>query len=90
MLADVKTALRISHDALNGEIEDLIDAARHDLTLSGVSAEKANEDFDPLIKRAVIVYVKANFLPDNVAAERFQKSYDMLKNHLTLAGDYLE
>lgn len=90
MLQIVKVALRIKHNALDGEITDLIEAARHDLILSGVSKLKGNDDNDPLIKRAIIVYVKANFFPDNSTAERYQKSYEMLKQHLTLAGDYKE
>ncbi|MED1092678.1 head-tail connector protein [Bacillus paramycoides] len=88
ILIDVKKALRVSHDALNDELEDLIEAARSDLILSGVSTTKANDDKDPLIKRAIITYVKANFIPDAKEAERFQLSYNMLRNHLTLAGDY--
>ncbi|MFJ8529640.1 head-tail connector protein [Bacillus sp. NPDC094106] len=88
MLTDVKKSLRISHDSLDDEIEDLIEAARHDLMLSGVSKTKVNDDEDPLIKRAVITYVKANFIADVKEVDRFQSSYNMLKNHLTLAGDY--
>lgn len=88
MLEVVKKALRISHNALNDEIEDLIEAARYDLKLSGVSGFKSNDDTDPLIKRAIITYTKANFIADVKEAERFQLSYNMLKNHLTLAGDY--
>ncbi|PDY48450.1 head-tail connector protein [Bacillus pseudomycoides] len=88
MLDVVKKSLRISHNALDDEISDLIEAARHDLMLSGVSSEKANVDTDQLIKRAIITYVKANFIPDAKEAERFQLSYNMLRNHLTLAGDY--
>lgn len=89
MLDEVKIALRVSHDVLDGEINDLIDAARHDLMLSGVSILKAADDTDPLIKRAIITYTKANFISDETAAERFLKSYGMLKNHLSLAGDYI-
>ncbi|WP_025148777.1 head-tail connector protein [Bacillus sp. H1a] len=88
MLDVVKKALRISHNALDNEISDLIEAAWHDLMLSGVSSIKASVDTDPLIKRAIITYVKANFILDAKEAERFQLSYNMLKNHLTLAGDY--
>ena len=88
MLNDIKLALRISHNQLDSEISDIIEAARLDLSLSGVSLLKANGDNDPLIKRAIIVYVKANTETDDVKADRYQKSYDMLKNHLTLAGDY--
>ncbi|MEB8964099.1 head-tail connector protein, partial [Bacillus cereus] len=42
ILKDIKKALRISHDALDDEINDAIEAARHDLMLSGVSSIKAN------------------------------------------------
>ncbi|MDZ4567466.1 head-tail connector protein [Bacillus cereus] len=88
MLEVVKKALRISHTALDDEVDDLIEAARTDLKLSGVSGFKSNDDTDPLIKRAIIMYAKANFIVDVKEAERFQLSYNMLKNHLTLAGDY--
>lgn len=88
MLDAVKLALRITHSHLDIEIMDLIEAARYDLTLSGVLAVKASDDQDPLIKRAVITYVKANFLTDANEAVRFQQSYNLLKTHLTLSGDY--
>lgn len=88
MLDSVKQALRITNTAFDGEVRDLIDAARSDLMLSGVSPEKANDDTDPLIKRAVIVYCKANFGLDNSEAERLQESYNMLKQHLTLSVEY--
>jgi uncharacterized phage protein (predicted DNA packaging) len=98
MFDDIKTVLRISksNDAFDTDIIDLIDAARDDLMLSGVSSEKVQKeidaynltDVDPLIKRAVTVYVKANFGWDNPDADRLQKSYDLLKMHLSLAGDY--
>jgi uncharacterized phage protein (predicted DNA packaging) len=90
LLDDIKTVLRISQSntAFDGEVNDLIEAARHDLMLSGVSSDKANDDTDPLIKRTIIYYVKANFGFDNPDGERLQKSYDLLKAHLSLAGDY--
>jgi uncharacterized phage protein (predicted DNA packaging) len=90
MLEEVKLALRVSHDALDTEIEDIILGARLDLKLSGISAGKADAEteIDPLIKRAIIVYAKANFIADINIAERYQKSYDSLKLHLSLAGDY--
>lgn len=59
-----------------------------DLIISGVSPEKAKDDDDPLIKRAVKTYAKANYGLDSPNAERFQESYEMLKQHLSLSGDY--
>lgn len=88
MLAEVKLALRISHSALDSDIADVIKEARQDLVLAGISDLKANDDTDPLIKRAIKTYAKAQLTANNVTSERFQKSYDLLKNHLSLAGDY--
>jgi uncharacterized phage protein (predicted DNA packaging) len=88
MLDDVKIALRVSHTALDGEITDLIAAARQDLILSGVLASRVNDDDDVLAKRAIITYVKAHFGWDNPDADRLLMAFDRLKTHLTLSGDY--
>lgn len=88
MLNDIKNSLRVNGDDLNVEIQDLIDAAKADLILSGVHKDKVI-DTDPLIKRAIIVYCKANFGYDEPKiAERFEQSYISLKHHLTLSTDY--
>ena len=90
LLDDVKMALRITSSAFDNEIEGLIEAAKADLRLSGVSDAKVKDDGDPLIHRAIVVYCKANFGYDNPEAERFQQSYDMLKAHLTLSAEYTQ
>ena len=88
MLEDIKDALRVNGDDLDVEVQDLIDSAKADLILSGVNKDKVI-DTDPLIKRAIIVYCKANFGYDDVnMAERFQQSYTSLKTHLTLSVEY--
>jgi len=85
MLNKVKTALRQKTTAFDEfEIIPLIDACKFDLRLAGVDII---EDTDPLITRAVILYVKGNF-GYNADSEKFLKSYEMLKNSLALAGDY--
>ena len=89
LLEDVRDALRVSGTSLDTEIQDLIEAAKADLQLSGVHPSKII-DTDPLIKRAVVVYCKAHFGWDNPEADRFAKSYDMLKQHLTLSTEYTE
>lgn len=92
MLDAVKKSLRISNDYFNDEIEDLIESARLDLVQSGISFDKAKSDTDPLIRRAIITYCKANFGladKDTVSVkEMYQKSYEMIKQHLSLSGDY--
>ena len=90
MLDDVKTALRVNtnNPQITQEIEDLIESARLDLVQSGVDSDIAKKDDDPLIKRAIIFYAKANFGLDNPNAERWNESFKLLKQHLSLAGDY--
>ena len=84
---DLKLHLRITTNALDVEVQDLMDAAELDLALSGVDPVKI-VDTDPLIRRAITVYCKAHFGYDNPDHERLLKAYEMLKMHLTLAGDY--
>ena len=86
LLTDIKEVLRISGSDLDNEIGDLISASICDLMLSGITNYDTE---DPLIKRAVVLYCKANFGWDNPEADRFQKSYDMLKAHLTMSSDYV-
>lgn len=90
--SEVRAALRIAeattseYPALGDEIRGLIDAAREDLRLAGVT-DSASED-DPLIKRAVITYCKANFGYDNPDADRLQLAYNLLKVHLALSAQH--
>ena len=88
MLEEVRSALRIEGHEHDAEIQDLLDAARADLILSGVSPQKANSNDDPLIRRAIIVYCRAHFDYADDSAERLERSYEMLKSHLSLAEDY--
>lgn len=87
LIDDVRQALRTKTTLLDTEIQDLIDSAKADLILSGVLETKAI-DTDMLIKRAIILYSKANFGLDNKDSEKYQASYDSLKNHLCLSQEY--
>lgn len=85
MLESIKLALRIKSSAFDTEIKDLIEAAKLDLSISGI---KNTKETDYLIQQAIKTYCKANFGLDNKDSEKYQKSYDMLKQHLSLCGDY--
>lgn len=85
MLESIKLALRIKSSAFDMEIYDLMQAAKLDLYISGI---KNISEEDPLIQQAIKTYCKANFGLDNKDSEKYQKSYDMLKQHLSLCGDY--
>jgi hypothetical protein len=90
ILDDAKKYLRISSSqtAFDTEIEDLISAAQSDLALSGVLSTKTLDSTDSLIRRAVFIYVKANFGWDNPDSDKLMVSYNMLKMHLTLSQEY--
>ena len=85
ILDDVKKALRITTGDFDTEVQGLIDACKEDLKQAGIYAV---DDTDVLIKRAIIVYSKANFGFDNPEADRLQDTYKMLKNHLSMSSDY--
>ena len=93
---DLKLRLRISSSttAFDDEVDDLIDAAIDDLKLAGVltsvmDAFELDPGTDKLLKRAIMVYGKANFGFDNTDSERQMKSYLSLKLHITLSDEYI-
>ena len=89
MINDVINALRESPGVTDVEIQDLIDAAKADLVLCGVNELKIVET-DPLVKRAIILYCKANYgYEEPKMAERFLMSYESLRNHLSLSVEHI-
>lgn len=88
ILEKVKLSARISGKSFDEDVQDMIDSAREELVQSGVSKEKAESFDDPLILRALKIYVKANFGIDSPNAYRFHQSFESLKRHLSMAGDY--
>lgn len=83
MLDKVKTALRVSTSDLDGEITDLLEAAKADLELAGVEAT----DYDPLIVRAVITYCRCHF-SSPTDYDRLKAAYDEQKAQLMMAQRY--
>lgn len=83
MLDKVKLALRLTTDAFDPELNDLVAAALADLRIAGVEAV---ED-DLLISRAVITYCRVHFgTPDDY--DRVKASYDEQKAQLQMATGY--
>lgn len=88
-LAAGRLAVRTKSAAFDEEIADLIRAARKDLTLGGVLPERAQDEADPLIKRAVMTYLKAEFGLDNDDADKYRAAYISLKTSLAMSSDYV-
>lgn len=86
MLNKVKLALRITTEAFDSELTDLINAALLDLGIAGVNEFDATTT-DALIIRAVITYCKLHFgEPDEF--DRLKASYDEQKAQLGMATGY--
>lgn len=85
MMELVKTALRLTTDAYDDEINNLIAAALADLGIVGIPAESMQSD--ALIMRAVVTYCRCNFgSPENYAY--LKASYDEQKGQLKTARHY--
>ena len=85
MLNKVKLALRVTTDAFDAEITDLILAACADLGIVGVTALSTTDD--ALLTRAIITYCRVHFgEPEDY--DRLKKSYDEQKAQLISATGY--
>ena len=86
MLEKVKLALRISTDAFDSELSDLIDAAKLDLGIAGVVVP---DELDAIVSKAIITYCKMSFgLPEDY--DRLKRSYDEQKAQLSNATGYTD
>lgn len=84
MLDKVKLALRITTNAFDDELTDLISAARLDLGIAGVVVP---EEIDALVGRAIITYCRVHFgSPDEY--DRLKAAYDEQKAQLMTATGY--
>lgn len=90
LLADVKTALRVTTNDMDSDINILIKAALADLKLVGVTGTTVNElTTDPLVQRAVITFCRANFgQPDDY--DKMKAAYDEQKAQLWMATSYTD
>ena len=87
ILSAVRSSLRITSTDYDDEISTLIAAAKADLKRGGVMAV-AVDDTDPLVRTAVICYVKSAFGLDNDEADRYAAAYQSMLSALKCSSDY--
>ena len=86
MLDKVKLALRLTTDAFDAELTDLINAAALDLGLVGIALPELLAN-DALIVTAIVTYVRYHFgSPSDY--DRLKASYDEQKAQLQTATGY--
>lgn len=85
LLDTCKTALRVTTDAFDGEIQAYIDAAKLDLGIAGVEAAIP----DGLVDKAIMTYVRMSFgAPANY--DKLKASYDEQKAQMMNATGYTD
>lgn len=87
ILDKVRRSLRITHNKLDDELQDVINACVYDLTVAGI---KKLDENDPLIQQAIKTYCKAEYEQDVNKANRLTQAYVSLKISMALCGDYTE
>lgn len=86
LLDDVKMALRVTTQAYDAELNDLIESAKIDLGIAGVIIPTGS---DTVVNTAIKTYCKMNFGTPNPANwEILKKSYDEQKAQLSTSSDY--
>lgn len=86
LIASAKMALRITTDAFDTEISDLLTAAFLDMGVAGVVVPAT---LDALVQRAAITYTRMHFgQPDDY--DRLKASYDEQKAQLSMCTGYTD
>lgn len=84
-LAKIKTDLRISHSALDGDLDDQISACLADLEICGIEDP---DETDTTVLAIIKLYCRAAYTDDTGKAESYQARYDKLKSCLMMAEGY--
>ena len=88
LLNDVKMALRVTTNAYDDELTDLIESAKLDLGIAGVVLPTT---LDAVCERAIITYCKLMFLGlSENEYDRLKASYDEQKAQLSMATGYTD
>lgn len=90
LLEKVKQNIRRSHNKLDEDLQDQIDACLADLKTVGIVESKleVSEDMDALIVNAVKLFCKAENADDPNKGAEYMRRYEALKSCLMMAEGY--
>ncbi len=90
LLDKVKLNLRRSHNKLDDDLQDQIDACLADLKACGIVESKLviSEDMDALIVNAVKLFCRAENADDPNKGAELMRRYEALKSCLMMAEGY--
>lgn len=83
-MSKVKMNLRVTSDAFDAQIQDLIDEAILDLTKTSDIETFSVDSLDALQAGAVVAYIKYKWFNE----EKFFKSYNDMKQKMALSSYY--
>lgn len=86
LLEKVKMSLRIDEDDHDDELSDLIGSAKREIVEAGASPSKISDD-DDLIRRACILYCKAQFGSDD-NKDRYAMAFEKMLIKISLLSSY--
>lgn len=85
LLEKIKAGIRRTHDKLDDDLQDDIDACLADLDVCGVIYADVT---DPLIVNAVKLYCRSTNTDDPAKSAEWLRRYEALKACLMMAGGY--
>lgn len=88
LVQEIKTVLRISHNKLDDEIQSTVESGIAEMVRVGVIQGKANDETDPLIKKALKTYCQKEFSTDDKKVERFEISWQYQIDNLRKSKGY--
>ena len=89
LLDDVKTALRLTHNGLDEDIKQHIEACYADMSRVGIVMPTDKDNPPPLYRAAVKLYVLARYDYLGKGAE-YKKDYIQTRNGMSNCSDYVE
>ena len=88
ILEACRAALGVTDTYYDQEIELAIMAAQIKRQLGGIAQSHAEDTADPLVRVAIITFVKATVGNDNPDAERYMACFDSYVVHMKLTARY--
>lgn len=91
LIAKIKLALRITTNAFDSELNDLVNSCIADLGFAGISPDEIGAQYltNPAVIMAVITFCKINFGKiDGAEYDRLKASYDEQKKQMGMASGF--
>ena len=83
IIEKLKKRVRAMSDLADEEIEDLVNACKKEMEITGVYGDEN----DPLYYNAIVLYCKAHYGYDE-NTEKFEAAFKALRDSMCLSGDY--